>query len=253
MEQFNLNDDFWTTLPEMKEMATQEYHTAFSEIRNRYKVGSTSYLYQKYGCPTTAKDMYDKYINDATSTTSMYNGRSEETLWEYAKKYKSNYEKNNTVTRPLVDYYQSLVYNIFYETVKGHEAERLLMDYINTKPNITASTTTAEDDLKYGVDLMLQQDNKQCFIQVKPYSFFASTYARESLTRDRKALQAKYNLTKQEKNTNTLYCIYKRENDKITWAAHTNDKICYRLTELLDDNGNSILGQQDIKWINLEK
>lgn len=227
-----------------KWMEGYDYKKAWRPFNRTNKVGNMTYLYNKYGRPTTTLEFYQKYTTDTTETDiPTHHGRTEDELWDIARQYRENYiSATRDDYTPIETFYQNTVYHIITQTINGHKAEEEMIRHINA--NIDNMTATSADyilDTEYGVDVIAKTPSHELFIQVKPISFIKGKHANKDLWEDRMEAIRKHRLARETFNTETVYAFYQWDytNTHIEWF--TNDgKILQRLNQIMTDDGTSL-------------
>jgi hypothetical protein len=233
----------------------------YKRINGRPYVGSNSWLFKTLK-PTNYQDFFDKYLEYNTGKSLNPNieydhishlkkgekcGRTLEDLIAIARFYKKSCSH---VDYPLEDFFDDLVNHIIIETFDGHKAEKQLKYHFDSN-DCKVIETDGDFDAKYGVDLVVKKGNKMSFIQVKPLSTFIGQPF-PALRTDRKNF-----FKKQEdldnflgKHHEILYVLYDKDhlnkyNEVVWWKK--GDKHTFKLTDLIDSEGNSLNDCWDFK------
>ena len=193
-------------------------------------IGKMSELYKELN-PINVVDFYQKYINSE-------NGKNQEYLERLAFDYKC--QVNDKENIPLELYFYDAVCHIIYETYNGMEREKQISNYLKKNTWINDVQTVNNDiDKNYGIDRLLITKKGTFGLQIKPITFFISTYEKRPDTYfDRFGSVVKYFKTKRDKNITTLFAIYEEIKGetytKYKWFAKDN-KILFHIEDLFDN------------------
>ena len=228
----------------------------YDRIRGKEFIGDNSWLF-KHLQPTSYQDFFDKYVKcnigeslDPNKRYSLYElkkeekaGRSLKDLMALAKFYKRSCPH---VDYPLEEFFDNIVTHAIIETLDGKRAEINLRDFYNSLEDYEVDIVDGDLDDKCGVDLIIRnkKDNTVLYIQVKPISTFLGN-SNIGLIKDR------IRFFKKQKNLNNalgeeheiLYMMYDKthldKTNEVLWF-HKGDKNTFKLTELIDTNGNAL-------------
>ena len=191
-------------------------------------LGCASYLYRKYGYPTSYQEFYDKYVNDSIMHSGE-NGRSEHWLYKVAK----DLATSDRHKAPMEDYYAYVVLKVIIDTLDGMKAELKARKMLESS-GFTCAEPTVSEDCSLGIDIKVSKNNKQlCAIQVKPISFFRGNN-NESLIEDRKKAIEKEYKTQKLLKIPTYFFIYYKEDGSFKM---TNGKLAHKLDNLITKDG----------------
>ena len=239
---------------ENKKKFNENCNVQYCIINGRRFIGSNSWLFKTLK-PKSYQDFFDKYLTltkgkslnpniDYTNKWDLlkddHYGRTLEDLIAIARFYKSLCPY---VDYPLEEFFDDLVNHIIIETYDGHQAEIELENILVSK-GFNVEGTDGDFDAKYGVDLIVTKNNRTRYIQVKPLTTFLGN-KNEGLINDR------LKFFKKQKDLNNLlggnneiiYMLYDKthfdKTKEILWF-YKGDKVTFKLTELIDDNGYAI-------------
>lgn len=209
---------------------TQKCNMAFYKINSRQSIGDLSYLFQKYQ-PTDYQDFYNKYTTDTKCKDRRHCGRSEEELLVIAERYKA-FAKSDL---PVEIFFNNLIWHIIVQTFEGHRKEIELKQYLINK-GFNVKNVKSDLDAEYAIDLLISKGDQKAFIQVKPISFFMGN-SNQSLLNDRLLAIKKYKKALDKFGLHTIYCVYKKEGNKVEWLTNEKGGLGHKLNSLLADTG----------------
>ena len=194
--------------------------------------GCVTYLFKKYGYPSSPEEFYNMYINDEWNYYfAKEQGRSYKHLLQHAKELR---RKDGNLF-PLSVYFDFMCQKLFVDTFYGLAMESEVKKMLE-ESGFTCTTPTLWEDKDYAIDLKVyMDDNFICIVQVKPNTFFKGN-GNDSLINDRKSAIEKEKKVTSIYNVPTFYIIYKKDSGK--FIEH-NGKYCFRLHDLINNDGTT--------------
>lgn len=217
-----------------KETLDSRLYTTWNKSNSTLNWGCCTYLYKKYGMPSSIDEFYYQYVNDSDFQPTVDNpkefGRDTDYIYQYAE-----YLKELDDDKEEIDtYYWYIIYKLVYCTFYGCRYEGKAKEIITDKGYI-AESPTIEDDAKYGIDLKVYNQNHRhlCNVQVKPVTFF---YGNGSTITNRRVYDFKKTQTAEVKyGVPTYYMVYNK--DKDTFVKTKNNKYLFKFTDISELNG----------------
>lgn len=223
----------YKSLTEKCQMAKEELNPQLKEIWSNINStknwGCCTYLYKKYGCPSTVEDFYIKYTTDDDDNNNpKEHGRNKDYIWSYAEML-SEY-----VTAPTETIYWYIVQKLIVDTFNGCQKEQKAKELLVSK-GYSGVSPTLEEDTEFAIDLKVYNENKHLFnLQVKPDTFFKGN-TNQSLIRDRISAFKKDLKAKNKYGVPTLYLVYSKETG--SFIHNPKGKYLFRLTDLVNNDG----------------
>lgn len=213
------------------------------------RVGNLTDLFRLHK-PKSEEDFFNKYITYAEAHKNtlpvIKRGLTNDELLERATTYMS-LANNSANTRFELDLYiKDMLCHLITETYDGKKYEMQFFNYL-TSCGYEPEFVCGELDSEYGVDILIDKNEKSLAIQVKPISFFKST--RSDVCQDKaKLIRNNYKLL-QKRGIKTVYAIYHKDKktNEVKWVVNKKGKFKFCLDELFSYDIKNIEGTLKVK------
>lgn len=230
-------------------------------IRNVYKncfapsnvIGRCITLCEKHK-PTSCEDFeekYHKYAQENINLPIKERGLTKDELLSTVKKFKQKCEEiDNSLNYDEKTYYDTLICHIITETYYGYLREQLLMNYINNI-GLQIKKSSYKEDAKKSIDFIVNNNDEEYYIQVKPLSFFKGLHYTDTYRDNQKMVDNAIYLSNNE-NKKFYVCIYEidEENGVVKWVKNDN-KICHEINHIYNLTESNII--IDLKFLSEDR
>ena len=230
-------------------------------IRNVYKnnfspsnvIGQCITLCEKLK-PISCEDFEIKYHEYAQNNINLpikERGLTKEELITTVKKFKEKCETaDKSLTYDEKIYYDTLICHIITETYYGYLREQLLMNYINNI-GLQIKKSSYKEDAKKSIDFIVNNNDEEYYIQVKPLSFFKGLHYTDTYRDNQKMVDNAIYLSDKE-NKKFYVCIYEidEKNGVVKWVKNDN-KICHEINQIYNLTESNII--IDLKFLSEDR
>lgn len=171
--------------------------------------------------PISCYDLVNQYHNYAEENKHLYiidRGLTREEVYDlaqrFSKRVKEVTQKDKKLNMTPYEAFHYLMYRIINITFQGYYAEKLFAEE-QIKKGYLVKKTDKEMDKDYGVDLIVFNKDKDINIQIKPYNILL-----HNDEKCMKILKNKYEKFLKEKQKETFYAFYTKEENKYEWVKN---------------------------------